>query len=412
VLANADEEHKEAVCAKMIAWLCDRIKPDMFVRLAKHFLKFLRFCPASIKDKFVPAARSALFLRLGDENFVLDDNCWRLLRLAVEKIVKDEQEANIFNFQEQWANFLSARQERISLLKVAAVIQGCVRRSRGAERAKWEKFQADYVGGVGCSTKTSAQTCAITVRGVSPQGKRAGFPKGIVIWNGNGIAARWGKLDGELTQIVDATNPDLLCFLEAKTNSDKLLMLEGFDAWAEQKGFQSVSCYWSANEDRSLRGCEGIVVFTKMPCSVVYGMGDPELDMQARVVTLEFERVFVLITYHPYGGFSESSLAYRCKWEARFTQFLQGLYSKSVKLHKPVVWGGDLNVNPRRGDWSERAFDPMRKKIPKGTIPPGCRDQDVKAYQQMVAAIDGHNLARIFNRYERTCFPNEWATIT
>ena len=221
VLANADEEHKEAVCAKMIAWLCDRIKPDMFVRLAKHFLKFLRFCPARIKDKFVPAARSALFLRLGEENFVLDDNCWRLLRLAVEKIVKDEQEANIFNFQEQWANFLSARQERISLLKVAAVIQGCVRRSRGAERAKWEKFQADYVGGVGCSTKTSAQTCAITVRGVSPQGKRAGFPKGIVIWNGNGIAARWGKLDGELTQIVDATNPDLLCFLEAKTNSDR-----------------------------------------------------------------------------------------------------------------------------------------------------------------------------------------------
>jgi hypothetical protein len=50
----------------------------------------------------------------------------------------------------------------------------------------------------------------------------------------------------------------------------------------------------------------------------------------------------------------------------------------------------------------------MRKKIPKGTIPPGCRDQDVKAYQQMVAAIDGHNLARIFNRYERTCFPNEY----
>ena len=60
-----------------------------------------------------------------------------------------------------------------------------------------------------------------------------------------------------------------------------------------------------------------------------------------------------------------------------FCTFLAALRRRAAALGKPVMWAGDFNVNPMRSDWSERAFDPMRKKIPEGVVPPGCREEDV-----------------------------------
>jgi len=76
---------------------------------------------------------------------------------------------------------------------------------------------------------------------------------------------------------------------------------------------------------------------------------------------------------------------------------------------KILIWGGDLNVNPMQSDWSERAFDKIRSKIPEGELPAGCREKDVKSYKEMLQAMNGVNVAEHFGvTQKRTCFQNEW----
>ena len=78
---------------------------------------------------------------------------------------------------------------------------------------------------------------------------------------------------------------------------------------------------------------------------------------------------------------------------------------------KRIIWAGDFNVNPHADDWSERAFDKIRSKIPKGEKPAGCREKDVQTYNRLLECVDGKNLGEIFTKggkKKRTCFPNEW----
>ena len=55
-----------------------------------------------------------------------------------------------------------------------------------------------------------------------------------------------------------------------------------------------------------------------------------------------------------------------------------------------------------------KAFDRIRNRIPKGTLPAGCRKEDQKAYREMVQMMGGVNLAEHFKKQTfRTCFPSE-----
>ena len=114
-----------------------------------------------------------------------------------------------------------------------------------------------------------------------------------------------------------------------------------------------------------------------------------EFDDQARVVTLEFTDLFLLISYNPQGGFTEKSLDFREKWEAAFLEFLKDISKKGNAQKKGIIWAGDFNVNPLRDDWSEHAFDQIRNKFPKGTKPAGCREKDQISHGEMVSVLDG-----------------------
>src|SRR4051812_6108614 len=80
-----------------------------------------------------------------------------------------------------------------------------------------------------------------------------------------------------------------------------------------------------------------IPILSKIPCQVHYGMGDEEFDKQARVALVEFRQVFVLITYHPQGGFTDDSLSSRARWEKRFTEFLLDRRAISMSIHSRVI---------------------------------------------------------------------------
>ena len=191
-----------------------------------------------------------------------------------------------------------------------------------------------------------------------------------------------------------------------------MLGLQGFEEWVNEKGFTQLFCYWSVHDSKTARGCEGILIFSKVPCKVTYGVGHPELDKQARVVTVDFSGVLLVISYNPQGGFSEKSLAFRAQWETTFKKFLQKVKARAEKEGKGVIWAGDFNVNPSREDWSERAFDPIRKRIPKGASPAGCREADQESYREMLDGINGINVAEVFSEGQpkRTCFQTSTAS--
>ena len=136
----------------------------------------------------------------------------------------------------------------------------------------------------------------------------------MIIWDGNGIRARWtGK--SELKDFVRLSNPEVLCFLEGKNDIERLLQLDGFEEWMEEAGYKHLYCYWSKKEfGASTYGNEGTVLLSKVRCEKVsYGTGDPVMDMQARVMTVEFQDSLMVFTYNPQGGFTDSSLAFRGK---------------------------------------------------------------------------------------------------
>ena len=172
-------------------------------------------------------------------------------------------------------------------------------------------------------------------------------------------------------------------------------------------------CYWSIHDDKVAHGGEGILIFTKIACVAIYGIGDPIFDKQARVLTLEFPQFFLVVSYNPQGGFKEDSLKFRGEWEKAFTKFLGNLDGKAREKGKGIIWAGDFNVNPLPGDWSDRAFDQIRHKISRENPPAGCREQDQESYRKMVSTISGTNVAEKFSAgpFKRTCFSNEQSLI-
>ena len=219
--------------------------------------------------------------------------------------------------------------------------------------------------------------------------------------------ARWAD-KAELKQVVQSVDPDVLCFLEGKTDAENLLRLPHFREWVAESRFRQMNCYWSLKDDQKGFGNEGLILFSKIPCEVKYGIGDKTLDKQARAMTVEFSDCIMLFTYNPQGGFSEDSLAFRTRWEEALTTHIRTVSLDALLRKKKMIWAGDLNVNPTSADWSMRAFDRIKHRIPKGAAPTGCREVDQEAYRNMVHNMNGVNVAEHFGKQSiRTCFQSE-----
>ena len=75
------------------------------------------------------------------------------------------------------------------------------------------------------------------------------------------------------------------------------------------------------------------------PLNITYGIGIEEHDKEGRVITLEFEKFYLVDCYTPNSKRELERLDYRMIWEDEFRKYLLTLNSK-----KPVVMCGDLNV--------------------------------------------------------------------
>ncbi len=145
----------------------------------------------------------------------------------------------------------------------------------------------------------------------------------LISWNVNGIRACLNK---GFLDFFNSENADIFCLQETKCQEGQVeLEIDGYTS------------YWNSAEKK---GYSGTAVFTKnKPLKVTYGIGKQEHDKEGRIITLEFEKFYLVTNYTPNAKRELERLDYRMIWEDEIRKYL-------LKLNKtkPVIMCGDLNV--------------------------------------------------------------------
>ena len=174
----------------------------------------------------------------------------------------------------------------------------------------------------------------------------------LISWNVNGIRACVNK---GFKEFFENINADIFCIQETKCQKDQIEL--------EFKGYKS---YWNSAEKK---GYSGTAIFTKIdPIDVKYGIGIEEHDKEGRVITLEFEKFYMVNIYTPNSKRELERLDYRQIWEDEIRKYLLDLQKT-----KPVIMCGDLNVaheeidlkNPKTNRGNAGFTDEERAKMTK-----------------------------------------------
>ena len=172
----------------------------------------------------------------------------------------------------------------------------------------------------------------------------------LISWNVNGIRACVNKGFKDFFNEIDA---DIFCVQETKCQEGQIEL--------EFEGYKS---FWNSAEKK---GYSGTAIFTKIdPLSVRYGIGIEEHDKEGRVITLEFEKFYMVDIYTPNSKRELERLDYRQIWEDEIRKYLSKLNES-----KPVIMCGDLNVahkeidlkNPKTNRGNAGFTDEERNKM-------------------------------------------------
>ena len=149
----------------------------------------------------------------------------------------------------------------------------------------------------------------------------------LVSWNVNGLRAVINKGFKDFFKEIDA---DIFCMQETKMQENQL------DDNIKEI-FKGYNAYWNSAEKK---GYSGTAIMTKSkPLNVKYGIGIEEHDKEGRVITLEFEKFYMVNCYTPNSKRELERLDYRMIWEDAFRNYLVELNKE-----KSVIICGDLNV--------------------------------------------------------------------
>ena len=150
----------------------------------------------------------------------------------------------------------------------------------------------------------------------------------FVTWNVNGLRACITK---GFNDYFNSTNADFFSIQESKMQEGQAdIDIEGYHRFmssAEKKGYS------------------GTIIYTKHePLSVTYGINELYND-EGRVITLEYDKFYLVNAYVPNSKEELKRLDYRMIYEDNLRQYLVELDKK-----KPVIYCGDLNVAHERID--------------------------------------------------------------
>nr|WP_319399720.1 exodeoxyribonuclease III [uncultured Carboxylicivirga sp.] len=148
----------------------------------------------------------------------------------------------------------------------------------------------------------------------------------LISWNVNGLRAVAKK---DFFESFDQMAPDILCLQETKAQDDQVAeVLKSMMGWH----------FYSNSAEK--KGYSGTAIISKQePISVSKGIGLEEHDNEGRVLTLEYDRFYLVNVYVPNSGSELKRLDYRQDWDKAFFDYLKKLEEK-----KPVLSCGDFNV--------------------------------------------------------------------
>ena len=156
----------------------------------------------------------------------------------------------------------------------------------------------------------------------------------FISWNVNGLRAVCGKGFSEVFTTLDA---DFFCLQETKMQEGQLdLAFPGYQSYwnyAEKKGYSGTAIYTKHTP---------LSVTLGLPDGIVSSMSDNgwlDMNTEGRVITLEYEKFFVITVYTPNSQDGLKRLDQRMTWDDAFRLYLQKLDAQ-----KPVLVCGDMNV--------------------------------------------------------------------
>jgi len=237
-------------------------------------------------------------------------------------------------------------------------------------------------------------------------------PLQIGAYNVNGLKTRWGKDPHLLPDIPTPSlrdkrslpfkevvhlmeTPDVLFVLETKCNMLTMCKLPGFLAWRKRTGYTHLYSTWSNNARKGGAGYCGVTAFSKLPpLEVVYGFvhkpQEFENEYEGRLITLIYGSLIVIGTYTPCAGYDQPRLTFKLSFERELQEHIKTLRLQYVD--RPFVLTGDLNVNPLPSDCHPNAFSHIPGSAQRSPPHPGCRPEEVHAYNTTCATFDGVNL--------------------
>jgi exodeoxyribonuclease III len=189
-----------------------------------------------------------------------------------------------------------------------------------------------------------------------------------------------------LHDFIENENPDILCLIETKIDEPKLKGLKFLEKYEGRytnyynlpyKNFQY----------------SGIIILSRFKANnVTYGLKH-NIDMDGRVITLDFNKFYLVCVYVPYAGTNEM-IQSRCQWDKDFREYITRLNAE-----KKVIIIGDMNVS-----YSE--YDVVKSF--RNFTRPGFRMQERKGFEKLlqVGFVDAFRYRNPFE-VKYTYFPLE-----
>lgn len=179
----------------------------------------------------------------------------------------------------------------------------------------------------------------------------------IISWNINGLRA---VIEKGFLNFIEKYYPDILCLQEIKIDKSLLFPLQlDFNSQTNSLNGKNdlidLSNYYEYWNPADKKGYSGTAIFSqKLPTNVTKEKNIPTSSSEGRIITAEYDKLFLINVYVPNGKDDLSRIP------LRKNEFDPGLldYAKSLQLNKPVIICGDFNVAHNEID----VYNPSQKK--------------------------------------------------
>lgn len=170
----------------------------------------------------------------------------------------------------------------------------------------------------------------------------------IITFNLNGVRSAINK---GLFEWLKEENPDILCVQETKAQDEQIDVL----------GFKELG-YNSYIHSAQKKGYSGVAIFSKIePDFVKIGIGNPEFDIEGRMIRADLGDITLLNSYFPSGTTGDIRQDVKMSYLSEVQKF-----TNKLKKERPnIILCGDYNICHKAIDISK----PEKKKGVSGFLP-------------------------------------------